>query len=59
MGHFGRITSLDDLPAAATIESHVRKAIEILDRQQDVTPAADHPRRRARARQRQAGGPSS
>ena len=59
MGHFGRITSLDDLPAAATIQGHVRKAIELLDRQQDVTPAADPPRRRARARQRHAGGPSS
>ncbi|MCC2677101.1 MAG: bacteriocin-protection, YdeI/OmpD-Associated family protein [Ramlibacter sp.] len=59
MGHFGRITSLDDLPAAATIQGYVRKAIEFVDRQQHGTPAGDRPRRRPSARQRRAGGPRS
>jgi hypothetical protein len=59
MGHFGRITSLDDLPAAATLEGYVRKAIELRDRQQNETPTASGSRRRASARQRRAGDPSS
>jgi hypothetical protein len=59
MGHFGRITSLDDLPAPAMLQGYVRKAIEFLDRQQDETPVAGRSRRRANTRQRQAGGPSS
>jgi hypothetical protein len=57
MGHFGRITSLDDLPAAATLQGYVRKAVELLDRQQDEAPTASRSRRRTSTRQRQAGGP--
>lgn len=32
MGHFGRITSLDDLPAEKTLIGYVRKAAEIKDK---------------------------
>lgn len=59
MGHFGRITSLDDLPAAATLQGYVRKAVELLDRQQNEASTASRPRRRTSTRQRQARGPSS
>lgn len=32
MGHFGRITSLDELPSPARIQTYVRKSMRLIDR---------------------------
>lgn len=46
MGSFGRITSLDDLPSAATLAGHVRKAVALADER----AAASRPATRATKR---------
>jgi hypothetical protein len=33
MGNFGRITSLKDLPSAAKIKAHVKKAMKLIDQE--------------------------
>lgn len=53
MGQFGRITSVDDLPPAATIEAYVAKAIQRIDASSSIGArqrAGKTQRRRSTAR---------
>lgn len=54
MGHFGRITSLADLPSAATIAGYVRKATARIDGTVPVTRSRTRKTRPARSNSREA-----